>query len=431
MRSGSRTDVPLSRWFASRQGVLHADDASLEAIAADVGTPCYVYAARAIDEAFASVSASLAWGPHLIAYAVKANGNRSILARLARVGAGADVVSIGELARAMGAGIPPERIVWSGVAKTDDDIAAALDAPIRAIHVESAPELERVESIARARGVVAAISLRVNPDVDASTHPYIATGLHDTKFGLELDVARKLVPKIAASKALRLEGVSCHIGSQIDTPAPLADAVEIVARFALECASQGLAPTSLDAGGGWPIAYGDEEAPYPSWKAYGEAIREGIERAGARELCREVIVEPGRAIVGDAGVLLTRVVYVKEQAGKRFVLVDAGMTELIRPALYSAYHAVVPVLAPALGARLAPADVVGPVCETADFFALGRSLPPLVRDDVLAIRGAGAYGASMGSNYNARPLAPEVLVDRAEWRVVRRRQPLEDLWRLE
>jgi diaminopimelate decarboxylase len=276
----------------------------------------------------------------------------------------------------------------------------------------------------------AKIALRVNPNVDAATHPYIATGLHNSKFGLELDLARSLLPRIIKSPHLQLEGVACHIGSMVLSPEPIGDAVAITSRFACECASAGAHITTLDAGGGWPILYGDEGRDAQSRRVFGQTVIDGMRRGGADALGVTLVVEPGRSIVGDAGILLTRVVYVKEQAGKRFVIVDAAMTELIRPALYRAYHAIVPVRAQP-GAPETLADVVGPVCESGDFFAHDRALPPLARGDLVAIRGVGAYGSVMASTYNSRPLAAEVLVDKASFELVRVRQEIADMWRNE
>lgn len=427
MERGTRADVPPSPWWRYRGGVLCCDGAPLPELAARFGTPTFVYSAGAIDAAFDALAAAVP-APCLVAYAIKANSNLSILSRLARRGCGADIVSGGELARCLEAGLDPTKIVFSGVGKTDAELAMALDAGIRAIHVESVPELDAIEAIARDRGVRAPITLRVNPDVDPKTHPYIATGLHDTKFGLELDVARALLPRLLAAEHLALEGVACHVGSQLAGAEPMADAVEILGRFAVECARAGARLRSIDAGGGWPIRYGDEELDYAPWDAFGAAIRHGLRASGADALGLELIVEPGRALVGDAGGLLARVVFVKEQHGKRFVIVDAAMTELIRPALYDAYHAIMPVRdAPLAG----PADLVGPVCETGDFFAIDRALPAVARGDLVLLRGAGAYGMSMASQYNSRPLAAEVLVEGEEARVIRRRQTLEDLWREE
>lgn len=420
--------IPASSYFQPHSGTLHAESVPLEEIAAHVGTPTYVYSQAALHDAYRSVDSALAEVPHLVAYAVKANGNLALLSRLARWGSGADIVSGGELARALRAGFAPDKIVFSGVGKSDPEIEAALRAGIRSLHVESAPEIEAVERIARELGVVARIALRVNPDVDAATHPYISTGLRSTKFGIDLGLARELLPSLIASKHVRLEGVACHIGSMVLSPEPIGDAVAITAEFAAECAARGAPITTLDAGGGWPILYGNEATDAASHALFGRTIIEGLRRGGAHKLDLTLVVEPGRALVGDAGILLTRVLYVKEQVGKRFIIVDAAMTELIRPALYGAYHAISPVALAAGGGEL-PADVVGPVCESADFFAKDRLLPPVARGDLLAIRGAGAYSASMGSNYNSRPFAPEVLVDGAGFQVVRARQKLEDMWR--
>jgi diaminopimelate decarboxylase len=424
---GSQADVPASDHWAYAGGALRCDGVPLTELAERFDTPSYVYSARAIDAAFDRLVEAVPAGC-LIAYAVKANSNLSILRRLAARGCGADIVSEGELSRCLRAGVRPEDIVFSGVGKTDAELEAALDADIRAIHVESVPEIDALEAIARRRGARARLTLRVNPDVDANTHPYIATGLHDTKFGLELDVARGLLPRLVASEHLVLEGVACHIGSQLTSAAPLADAVTILGRFAGECVDAGAPLRSLDAGGGFPIRYGDEDDVHAPWSAFGAAMREGLRRSGADALDLELIAEPGRALVGDAGGLLTRVVYVKEQAGKRFVICDAAMTELIRPALYDAYHAVMPVRE---GAPRAPGDLVGPVCESGDFFALDRALPAVARGDLLLIRGAGAYGSCMASTYNSRPLAAEVLVEDGDARTIRRRQRLDELWQHE
>jgi diaminopimelate decarboxylase len=420
--------IPRSSYFVHEQGSLHAESVPLDEIADHVGTPAYVYSSASIHDSYRAVDAALAGVPHLVAYAVKANSNLALLSRLAGWGSGADIVSGGELARALAAGFAPDKIVFSGVGKTDPEIRAALEAGIRSLHVESAPEIDAVESIAAELGVVAKIALRVNPNVDAATHPYISTGLRTSKFGIDLDVARELIPRLVKSPHLHFEGVASHIGSMVLSPEPIGDAVAIVAAFAAECVSRGAKLTTLDAGGGWPILYGNEAADAQSHAIFGRAIIDGIQRGGAGNLGLTLIVEPGRSLVGDAGVLLTRVLYVKEQVGKRFVIVDASMSELIRPALYGAYHAIVPVdLDPS--APETPADVVGPVCESSDFFAHDRPLPPLKRGDLLAIRGAGAYSATMASNYNSRPFSPEVLVEGGGFQVVRARQKIEDMWR--
>ncbi len=424
----ARARAPRVPFFERKDGTLHIEEVDLHAIAEAVGTPTYVYSGAAIDDAYAAIDRAIGFAERrVIAYATKANDGLAILSRLARLGSGADIVSAGELARASKAGIPPERIVFSGVGKRDDEIEAALRAGIRAIHVESAEELAAIDAVATRLDQRARIGLRVNPNVDAATHPYIATGLHESKFGLELDVARMLLPKILGSRRLSLESVACHIGSQLSQAAPLRDAIAILAKFASECISAGAPVRTLDAGGGFPLSYGDEDTAYPPAHAFGEAIREGIERGGASKLGLELLVEPGRAIVGGAGVLLTRVLYVKERAGKRFVIVDAAMTELIRPALYGAHHPIVPV--DDRPGPLSAADVVGPVCETGDFLARDRPLPRLARGDLVAIHNVGAYGRTMESRYNARLRAAEVMVDGRAHRVVRDRETVEDLFR--
>ncbi len=432
--SGERTVVaqgtaPASDVFVVREGALFCEEVSVERIADEVGTPTWIYSAARIDRAYRTIADAMARVSDrvLIAYAVKANGNLAILRRLAALGCGADIVSAGELARALHAGIPPERIVFSGVGKTREEIAYALRERVRAIHVESESELRVVGEEATRLGVQAPVALRVNPNVDAGTHPYIATGLHDTKFGLELDRARVAVRFAIEHPNLALHGVSCHIGSQLDSPAPLEEAVTLLGRFALECREAGAPIASIDVGGGWPLGYGHEARPYPAAHEFAGAIRRGLEASGATEL--DVVTEPGRALVADAAILLTRALYLKSQGGKRFVIVDSGITELIRPALYGAFHAIGPVRA--RDGALTPADVVGPICESGDFFAHGRMLPPIEEGDLIAIYGAGAYGREMSSTYNARPLAAEVLVDGSSFGVVRRRQRVEELWRLE
>lgn len=429
MDRGRAQRVPSSEHFRGGEGgALAVDGVSLESIARAHGTPTHVVSAEAMRRAYAGIASALAThdarSRALVAYAMKANGNPAILRLLVGLGAGVDCVSGGELYWALRAGASPERIVMSGVGKTDEEIVAALDAGIRAIHVESEPELEAVERLAREKGMRAPIGLRINPNVDAATHPYIATGLHDTKFGLEIDVARRLLPRIATSAHLSLETIASHVGSQIPRASSIADSVSITGAFAREALAAGAPVRAIDAGGGWPIAYGDEDESADSHAAFGRAVREGLSRAGVPEL--EVVVEPGRALVGDAGAILTRVIFVKEQAGKRFVIVDAAMTELVRPALYDAYHAIVPVALRA--GEPSACDVVGPVCETGDFLALERLLAPVARGDLLLVRGTGAYGAAMASEYNARPRAAEVLVDGGEASVIRRRGRVEALF---
>ena len=424
----SSVHIPESPWFSYRDGALACEEVPLESIAEEVDTPAFVYSGAAIDDAYRSIDEALSFAPHLIAYAVKANGNLSILARLASQGSGADIVSAGEMQRALKAGFDPKRIVYSGVGKRRSEIAAAALAGIRALHVENVQELDVVESVAQEIGRPVSIGLRVNPDVDAKTHPYIATGLRESKFGLSIPVAESILPRVLSSPRLELESVACHIGSQLSSPTPLREAVEILARFATHCVERGARLTAIDVGGGWPMHYGQELDPYPSADAFGRAIREGLQAADMLRPEIEIMTEPGRALVGDAGVLLTRVLYTKAQGDRRFVIVDAAMTELIRPALYGAYHAIMPLAEPEAGTDLVPVDVVGPVCESGDFVAKERPLPPLNPGDLLAIRGAGAYAREMQSMYNARSLPPEVLVDGSRSRLVRRRSGPEALW---
>lgn len=424
-----RQAVPASEHFRYREGSLCADGETLDSIAQRFGTPCYVYSAASIRNAFTAIDGALSGMPHLVAYAVKANSNLAILSRLARAGAAADIVSGGELARALEAGFDPSRIVFSGVGKTDAEIRAALEAGVRSLHAESEQEIDAIEAIASSLGKRAPLSLRVNPDVDPGTHPYIATGLRSSKFGIEIEAARRLLPRLLASDHLSLEGIASHIGSMVLSPEPIGAAVEIVARFTRECVENGAELRALDAGGGWPILYGNENAPAAAHARFGRTILDAVARGGAADLGLTLLVEPGRAIVGDSGVLLSRVLYVKEQAGKRFVIVDAAMTELIRPALYGAYHAIVPVREPDASAPRSPADVVGPVCESGDFLAKDRELPALRRGDLIAIRGAGAYAAAMASRYNSRPFAPEVLVEDGKALLVRKRESVDASWR--
>jgi diaminopimelate decarboxylase len=402
--------------FSYSQNDLYCEQVALADLAHRVGTPAYVYSSqeilanyRAYDEAFGDL-------PHSVCYAVKANSSLAVLGLLAKAGAGFDIVSGGELFRVLQAGGDPSKVVFSGVGKTAAEVEYALASGIHSFNCESEAELALIDAMAARRGVKAGFSIRVNPDVDASTHPYISTGLSEHKFGIAMSEALAVYERARGFKNLRAEGVSCHIGSQILDPAPILEAVDKL--LALVAA---LGIRHLDLGGGLGIAYRDsEKAP---------AIREFIEslraRLGARGL--RVMVEPGRSIVGPAGVLLTRVLYRKKNGPKEFVVVDAAMNDLIRPSLYHAHHEIIPVRKNALPP--VTADVVGPICETGDFLARGRQMANVMPGDFLAVCAAGAYGFVLSSNYNSRPRAAEVLVEGAAYRVIRRRETFEDLVR--
>lgn len=405
--------------LARRDGALHLESVSLADLAQACGTPCYVYSRAAIERAYRACDAAFGAHPHRVCYAVKANGNLAVLALLARLGAGFDVVSGGELARVLRAGADPARVVFSGVGKSAAELDAALAADIGCINVESAGELERLAAIAAARGQRARFALRVNPEVDARTHPYIATALADSKFGVPVADARALYARAATLPGLAAVGLACHIGSQLTDLAPLREAAGRMAELAATLRADGVALEHLDLGGGLGIAYRDEAVPDAA--AWAGALLEPVAGSGLA-----IHVEPGRCIVGPAGVLLTRVEYLKPGPARGFAVVDAAMTELLRPALYGAWHAVAPVIErPESPQRW---DLVGPVCESGDWLARERDLA-LAPGDVLAICDAGAYGFAMASNYNARPRPPEVLVDGATWRVVRARESVDELWR--
>ncbi|MCB9703506.1 MAG: diaminopimelate decarboxylase [Myxococcales bacterium] len=401
-------------------GEVHVEGTSVAAIAEAVDTPCYVYGAAHVRRQFAGLRGALIGRRSLVCYAVKANSSQAILRLLAREGAGADIVSGGELARALAAGFAPSTIVFSGVGKRSDEIDAAITAQIRAIHAESIEEVDRIAARARALGVVAPVALRVNPDIDPDTHPYLATGLRETKFGISMGDAPALARRVIETPGLRLVGLTCHIGSQIMDAEPFLASLERMRALIGEL-GDAIDLDYLDLGGGLGIPYGVDE-PRLDVDAFGAALV-----AATRDLDMDLLLEPGRYLVGNAGVLLTRVVGHKESGGKRFVIVDAAMNDLIRPALYEAYHAIVPATLPVADAPLVRSDVVGPVCECGDFFARDRLLPWPAVGDLLVILGAGAYGMTMASNYNTRPLAPEVLVSGERFDVTRPRRPVAEL----
>jgi diaminopimelate decarboxylase len=404
----------VADFFPYRDGELLAEAVPVARIAEAVGTPFYVYSAGSLTARYRGFAAAFAPEQPLICYAVKANSNLAVLRIFARLGAGADVVSEGELRRALAAGIPPQRIVFSGVGKTRAELDAALSAGIHQINVESVAELRRLSDVATARGDTAPIAIRVNPDVDALTHAKIATGKKENKFGIDIEDAGDAYRLAGELPGIEPVGLAMHIGSQLVELAPFREAFGRLAELVLELRSHGFGVRRLDLGGGLGIDYHGEKPPEPS--AYAALVRGAF---GGLDL--DLAFEPGRVLCGPAGLLVARVVYVKEGATRRFVIVDAAMNDLIRPALYEAWHDIVPVRLPMPGAVLSPADVVGPVCETGDSFAADRDLPPLAEDDLLALTGAGAYGAVMSSTYNSRRLVPEVLVAGGRFAVIRER----------
>ncbi len=409
---------PLSR----PAGRLRLEGADLAEIARRFGTPCYVYSRAAIEAAYRGFDEGLAGVDHLVCYAVKANGNLAILDLLRRLGAGFDIVSGGELARVLAAGADPSRVIFSGVGKSEAELRAGLAAGIKCFNVESEPELDRLDALAGSLGLRAPVSLRINPDVDAGTHPYISTGLAGNKFGIPHDRALAVYARAATLPNVEVTGIDCHIGSQILDTAPLDEALERVLELAEQVAGLGIALGHIDLGGGLGIRYRDEDAPEA--RAYARSL---VRRLAGRGL--EVLIEPGRSIVGNAGVLLTRVEYLKLDKARRFAVVDASMSELLRPALYEAWHDIVPVV-DAPGRESARYDVVGPVCESSDVLGTDRELA-LREGDLLAILSSGAYGMVMSSNYNARPRPCEVLVDGERAIEVRRRESVESLFALE
>ena len=408
--------------FDYRDGVLSAEAVSLPALAQSVGTPFYCYSTATLERHYKVFAGAFTGIDALICYAMKANSNQAVIATLAKLGAGADVVSGGELKRARLAGISAGKIMFSGIGKTADELSAAIDEGILCINVESEPELELLSSIASSKGRAAPISVRVNPDVDPKTHHKIATGKAENKFGIPISRAREVYARAAKLKGLKVTGVDMHIGSQITELDPFGDAFALLAEFVRELRSDGHTISHIDLGGGLGIPYRDDNEPPPHPEAYAELVK----RATCDLNCR-LIFEPGRLLVGNAGILVTRVLFVKHGEARNFIVVDAAMNDLIRPTLYDAHHEIWPVTQPAASARRIRADVVGPVCESGDFLALGRDLPEPMAGDLLAVMSAGAYGAVQAGTYNTRPLVPEVLVKGAEWAVVRPRLEVDQL----
>lgn len=422
--------TPESPWFRLTDGALHCEGVPLTSVAAEHGTPTYVYSTTAVNDAYGAIDDAISFASRrMIAYAVKANGNLAILRLLRQLGSGVEVVSGGELARVLAAGFAPDKVVVSGVGKTRTEVEEAIDAGVRSLNMEGEAELDLISDVAGERGLTAPVSIRVNPDIDSGAHPYIATGLHETKFGMDTRTALRVADRARSERRLRLVGLSMHIGSQLASTEPLEEAVSVLGKMAVRLLESGHELEFVDVGGGWPIRYGDEDEMFPTAAAFGGAIRRGLDASGLGSDRLELMTEPGRFLVGDAGVLLTEVLSVKRTPKKTFVVVDGAITELIRPALYNAYHGIEPVSPRPSAMR---ADVVGPVCETGDFFAVDRALPDLETGDLVAIRSAGAYAREMSSTYNGRVPAAEVLVRGDLMARVRRRPEYgEALWAFE
>jgi diaminopimelate decarboxylase len=408
--------------FQYRGGVLHAEDVDLRAIAAEVGTPFYCYSSATLVRHYRVFRDAFAGMDTLVCYAMKANSNQAVLKTLAREGAGMDIVSIGELKRALLAGVPGNRIVFSGVGKTREEMAAALEADILCFNVESEPEAEALSEVALSMGRRAPVSFRINPDVDARTHAKISTGRFDNKFGVPISRARQIYAWAATLKGLSITGVDMHIGSQITDLQPFDDATRLLTELARDLMAEGHALHHIDLGGGLGIPYREDNAPPPDPSAFAAVVSKHTAPLGLK-----VLFEQGRLIAGNAGILVTSVIYVKQGDAKTFVIVDAAMNDLIRPTLYEAYHGLKPVTEPAPGARRIKADVVGPVCESGDYLALDRDIPEVRPGDLLAVMTAGAYGAVQAGTYNTRRLVPEVLVDGARHAIVRQRPDYEDV----
>jgi diaminopimelate decarboxylase len=401
--------------FAYRNGVLHAEAVSLDTLAASVGTPFYCYSTATLTRHYQVFAGAFADVDALVCYAMKANSNQAVVATLARLGAGADVVSGGELKRARAAGVPADKIMFSGIGKTAAELALAIDEGILCINVESEPELEMLSAIAAGKGRSACVSVRVNPDIDARTHHKIATGKAENKFGIPLSRAREVYARAAKLPGLKVSGVDMHIGSQITDLDPFGDAFALLADFVRSLRADGHVISHIDLGGGLGIPYRDDNEPPPRPEEYAKVVKRAT-----RDLNCRLIFEPGRLIVGNAGILVTRVLFVKHGEAKNFVVVDAAMNDLIRPTLYDAYHEIWPVKEAGSGQRIR-ADVVGPVCESGDFLGLDRDMAEPKAGDLLSVMSAGAYGAVQAGTYNTRPLLPEVLVNGGEWALVRPR----------
>jgi diaminopimelate decarboxylase len=408
--------------FAYRDGVLHAEAVSLDTLAREVGTPFYCYSTATLDRHYGVFAGAFAGVDALVCYAMKANSNQAVIATLARLGAGADVVSEGELRRARLAGVPADKIMFSGIGKTARELALAVDEGILCINVESEAELELLSSVAASKNRSANISVRVNPDIDAKTHHKIATGKAENKFGIPISRARGVYARAAKLPGIKVAGVDMHIGSQITELDPFDNAFKLLAEFVRTLRGDGHTISHVDLGGGLGIPYEDDNEPPPHPDEYAKMVKRAT-----RDLDCRLIFEPGRLIVGNAGILVTRVLFVKHGEAKNFVVVDAAMNDLVRPTLYEAHHAIWPVAEAGASGRRIRADVVGPVCESGDFLALNRQMPEPAAGALLAVMSAGAYGAVQAGTYNTRALVPEVLVKGAEWAVVRPRLEVDQL----
>ena len=407
-------------FFTYRGEHLFVEDIPIQRIAKEYGTPCYIYSKGALEQHWKAFDQAFSDHPHLICYAVKACSNIAILNVLARLGSGFDIVSRGELERVIAAAGEPEKIVFSGVGKSEDDIIAALKSGIRCFNVEVSGEMDRINKLAGRLGCVAPVSIRVNPDVDANTHPYISTGLKENKFGIDIGLARAEYLRAAELPNIKIIGIDCHIGSQLTETAPFLDALEKVLQLVQELKTAGIDIHHLDLGGGLGIRYQNEQPPEPE-----DYVQTILHKLGGRDY--EILLEPGRAIVGNAGILVTKVEYLKPTQEKNFAIVDAAMNDLLRPALYSAWQDIIPVNK-AGGESHSIWDIVGPICETGDFLGKERSLK-LAPGDFLAVCSSGAYGFTMSSNYNSRPRAAEIMVDGEQIHLIREREPMSALWR--
>jgi diaminopimelate decarboxylase len=421
----------MSKPFQYRNGELHCEDVALAKIAAEQGTPAYVYSRTELERAYRDFTAALHGIDHRVCFSVKANSSLGVLSVLAKLGAGADIVSYGELYRWIKAGGDPAKVVFSGVGKTDEEMQKALAAGIMIFNVESDEELDALSAVAAKAGKRARVALRVNPDVDPQTHPYISTGLKQNKFGVAMADAAAILHRAKTLPGLDIVGIDCHIGSQLTKTSPFTDAIARLVALILELRASGIAITSIDIGGGLGIDYGKGDASPPTPAEYGDAVRSAL--APLTTLGVTLLCEPGRVIVGQAGALLTKVVFRKTNEQKHFTIIDGAMNDLMRPALYGSFHPMWPVTG-GVGAtdvhstrEMINTDVVGPICETGDFLGRDRALPEMARGELLAVGAAGAYGAVMSSNYNTRPRAPEILVSGESYQVIRKRETLEQL----